>query len=385
MNRFLGRRNQVYPSLWCGHAAVEKHFAYMEAWQWETALYAVLEDRLPLLRVLASVPGLLITEYKHLPTLAEELQRQEVHGFFPDPWRALAGWLIDCHALCSRLPSEEILQNFLWSAETGHVIGLDLEEFQEDTIPLCGAKLIARLLSEPPADTAVKFAVATMLAQIFSTSDQAIQGARSQLCQKKKMSPFSGVVLAGGHSSRMGQDKSALLLRGQTLLEWQIKKLRDIGAQDILISGVNAPVGTRQVMDVYPNRGALGGIHACLQAAKNDRCLVLGVDVPLVSFAALEHLRRAHQQGVTVLSCNGRQEPLIGMYDSTLANTVENLIFTGSVPVQALKSRTSWTSFEYKGPTEFLHHCNTPQDFALIAAVESSYFDAGLSLNGRAL
>lgn len=186
MNRFLGRRNQVYPSLWCGHAAVEKHFAYMEDWQWETALYAVLEDRLPLLRVLASVPGLLITEYKHLPTLAEELQRQEVHGFFPDPWRALAGWLIDCHALCSRLPSEEILQNFLWSAETGHVIGLDLEEFQEDTIPLCGAKLIARLLSEPPADTAVKFAVATMLAQIFSTSDQAIQGARSQLCQKRK-------------------------------------------------------------------------------------------------------------------------------------------------------------------------------------------------------
>ena len=357
----------------------------MEDWQWETALYAVLEDRLPLLRVLASVPGLLITEYKHLPTLAEELQRQEVHGFFPDPWRALAGWLIDCHALCSRLPSEEILQNFLWSAETGHVIGLDLEEFQEDTIPLCGAKLIARLLSEPPADTAVKFAVATMLAQIFSTSDQAIQGARSQLCQKKKMSSFSGVVLAGGHSSRMGQDKSALLLRGQTLLEWQIKKLRDIGAQDILISGVNAPVGTRQVMDVYPNRGALGGIHACLQAAKNDRCLVLGVDVPLVSVAALEHLRRAHQQGVTVLSCNGRQEPLIGMYDSTLANTAENLILTGSVPVQALKSRTSWTSFEYKGPTEFLHHCNTPQDFALIAAVESSYFDAGLSLNGRAL
>ena len=64
MNSFFSNRNQVYPVLRDGQAAVEKHFTDMTDWQWEAALYAVLEGRLPLPTVLDSAPGVLVTAYE---------------------------------------------------------------------------------------------------------------------------------------------------------------------------------------------------------------------------------------------------------------------------------------------------------------------------------
>jgi molybdopterin-guanine dinucleotide biosynthesis protein A len=48
---------------------------------------------------------------------------------------------------------------------------------------------------------------------------------------------FSMIVLAGGASSRMGRDKSDLLLGNRTFLETQIRKGIQLGIKDILVSG----------------------------------------------------------------------------------------------------------------------------------------------------
>ena len=101
----------------------------------------------------------------------------------------------------------------------------------------------------------------------------------------------SGVVLAGGFSRRMGTDKAELKLGDLTLLEIQVRKLREIGIEDIMVSGYSRPVeGTRLIGDIYPHRGPMSGIHACLKAAKNPACLVVSVDVPLFPKEWLEKL-----------------------------------------------------------------------------------------------
>ena len=97
-----------------------------------------------------------------------------------------------------------------------------------------------------------------------------------------KAENISGIVLAGGFSRRMGTDKAELTLGGLTLLELQIRKLRQIGITDIMISGYGKPMeGTRAIEDIYPHKGPMSGIHACLKAAKSEACLVVSVDVPL--------------------------------------------------------------------------------------------------------
>ena len=67
------------------------------------------------------------------------------------------------------------------------------------------------------------------------------------------------IVLAGGASSRMGQEKSDLLLNGRTFLETQIAKGRQLGVNRIYVSGYRGEGCTEEiVMDRIKERGPLG-------------------------------------------------------------------------------------------------------------------------------
>lgn len=177
--------------------------------------------------------------------------------------------------------------------------------------------------------------------------------------------PFTGVVLAGGKSRRMGQSKAQMALLGKSLLERQVDKLHRAGASEILLSGESCrPLpNTRVVADVLPERGPLGGLHACLQTASYPYCLVLSVDVPLVPVETLRQLRAAHTGGITVLRHGAQAEPLIGVYDSALAPAVFSLIESSGVPVRSLQSILPWHYMDYRGDDTLLCNCNTPQEF----------------------
>lgn len=179
---------------------------------------------------------------------------------------------------------------------------------------------------------------------------------------------LSGAVLSGGASRRMGRDKASLRLGGKTLLECQVEKLRALGIRDILLSGDRCPhlPGTRVIPDVLPGRGPLGGIHACLLAARHPACLVVSVDVPLVPPSALKGLGKAYQGGVCALRHPGGEEPLIAVYESGLAEVILPLIAHGGAPVRALKERVPWSFWDYTGPGELLRNCNTPEEFAAL-------------------
>ena len=69
-----------------------------------------------------------------------------------------------------------------------------------------------------------------------------------------------------------------------------------LGVGEILVSGYRGgDCPWRVVPDVYPERGPLGGLHACFQAAAHPLCLVLSVDVPLVSAEILSRLVQAQR------------------------------------------------------------------------------------------
>lgn len=98
--------------------------------------------------------------------------------------------------------------------------------------------------------------------------------------------PFSCILLAGGKSSRMGQDKAELNWHGQPL--WQHMRTLAVaaGASKVVISR-NVP---GFVPDRYPETGPLAGIEAGLRYCQHPRVLVLAIDTPLLTAAALQQL-----------------------------------------------------------------------------------------------
>jgi molybdopterin-guanine dinucleotide biosynthesis protein A len=107
------------------------------------------------------------------------------------------------------------------------------------------------------------------------------------------VSQTSVAILAGGQSRRMGQEKAFLTIGGRPVIQrvlWSIADLSD----DLLIV-TNAPdmyrhLGQRMVSDVYPGKGALGGIYTAIHAARHSHCLVVACDMPFLNTDLLSHL-----------------------------------------------------------------------------------------------
>lgn len=177
---------------------------------------------------------------------------------------------------------------------------------------------------------------------------------------------ITGLILAGGKSRRMGQDKAQLLLEGKSLLQWQVEKLQQLGLKEILICAPEerSLFGIRTVPDRYRNCGPIGGLQAGLTAAAGDACLVIGVDCPLVQAETLSALCSVHKSGVTMVCHSGGEEPLLGIYDRAAAPVLEQMIRQGVYTIRALQQYLPVHRWMYSGPGELLCNCNTPEEFA---------------------
>ena len=109
-----------------------------------------------------------------------------------------------------------------------------------------------------------------------------------------------GVVLAGGLSSRMGQNKAALLRNNTSMLNFSKQLLKSCGVNEIVISGsrelqydnelgLNAEI----IPDTIKNAGPVGGIYSILQHYTPKALLILPVDLPLMTAKSLNKIRMA--------------------------------------------------------------------------------------------
>lgn len=136
---------------------------------------------------------------------------------------------------------------------------------------------------------------------------------------------FDGFVLVGGKSSRMGENKARLWLGDQTFIERAARALEPLAANRIfLLTGEsNASFDSPQysaVADVYPQRGAIGGLHAAFAHARSDWAAILACDFPFVTadlFARLATIAAsvaAETAAIVPLQPDGRIQPLCALY-----------------------------------------------------------------------
>ncbi len=129
---------------------------------------------------------------------------------------------------------------------------------------------------------------------------------------------WTGVVLSGGKSSRMGQDKALLPWKGSTLLEHAVDLLRP-HAREILIIGDpvrHATAHATVIPDEQPGKGPLGGIVTALKAARYVRVLVVACDLPMLNDRLLLHLKRGLAGAVDAVipEHDSFREPLAAAY-----------------------------------------------------------------------
>lgn len=177
---------------------------------------------------------------------------------------------------------------------------------------------------------------------------------------------FSMIVLAGGASSRMGRDKSKLMIGGKSFLEIQTEKGKLLGIRDILVSGYRGACDFPVIPDRHPGKGPLAGLEACLREAREAACLVLSVDVPFTPVEELEGLLAAYEASekpAVILKAGDREQSLIGVYDRALAEEMEQEILLRKGSVFAFLRRVGYEVYESKADPEQFVNINDPELF----------------------
>jgi len=145
---------------------------------------------------------------------------------------------------------------------------------------------------------------------------------------KKNILAVTPVVLAGGKSTRMGQDKSFVQLAGKPMIEVVLMKLAGIFSLPPIII-TNSPeqydyLGVRVEPDLIQGSGPLGGIQAGLYYSPSPYSFVTGCDMPLLNREFVHYiLSQESGYDVVIPEYNTHLHPLHALYSRGCAKAIE--------------------------------------------------------------
>lgn len=173
-----------------------------------------------------------------------------------------------------------------------------------------------------------------------------------------------GYVLAGGKSSRMGQNKALLEVMGEPLVAIMVRSLAAV-AQGVTVVGdpqIYAGLGFPVIPDHYPGCGPLAGIHAVLRHTPYDWNLIAACDMPAPEGIWTELLCQPRHAFDCVLPVSGgRLEPLGALYHRRCLPSIEAALAAGTYKVSQAIAGLRLLRVEF--PAGAFRNLNTPEEW----------------------
>lgn len=182
---------------------------------------------------------------------------------------------------------------------------------------------------------------------------------------------ITGIVLAGGKSSRMGSDKSNMVLNGKTFIEYSIEALKPLCEKVVISSNNNIYDYTECEVwhDELPDGSPMIGIYSCLKRSSNEYNIILSCDMPLINTLLLDYLvSNSKDCDITVpIHGNNLIEPLCGIYKKSCIDVLRGFIDKGNYRLNECIRSTSHRLVKVDQTTAFpetlFSNINTPDDF----------------------
>jgi len=186
---------------------------------------------------------------------------------------------------------------------------------------------------------------------------------------------ITGVIQAGGKSTRMGGEPKALLeLGGRRIIERVLDVLRAVADPVLLVT--NTPelyrfLGLQMVPDAFPDGGSLGGIYSGLQAAPGDVAFTVACDMPFVSPAVARLVTaRAPEADVVAPRVGERWETLHACYGKACLGPMERRLRAGRLKITGFFDEVRVLAVpeaeiaRLADPARVFMNVNTPEELA---------------------
>jgi|WetSurSiteA1Bulk_404760.scaffolds.fasta_scaffold00706_14 molybdenum cofactor guanylyltransferase len=141
---------------------------------------------------------------------------------------------------------------------------------------------------------------------------------------------ITGIVLAGGQSRRMGQDKALMEFHGKPLIQHAVTILQHVCSRVIISSNKQDYLFTG--CEIWPDelavKAPLSGIYTCLKRSTDDWIAVLSCDMPAIHPGLFRHLLSCTQNFDVVVPVHDldRIEPLCCLYNRSAIPLLEQFV-----------------------------------------------------------
>jgi FdhD protein len=190
---------------------------------------------------------------------------------------------------------------------------------------------------------------------------------------RQRISDVTGVILAGGQSSRMGSNKALLPYKGGRFIEAIHRLFADIFSEVILVT--NTPdqydfLPCRKVQDIHRDMGVLSGIHSGLYHSSSPAIFAVACDMPYLVEGLIRHMAsRADTGGVLIPESPGGLEPLHAVYGKGCQAAIEATLLSGQRRIVSFFDRTNVSRMNqeqvaiYDPAFVSFININTPMDY----------------------
>jgi molybdopterin-guanine dinucleotide biosynthesis protein A len=187
---------------------------------------------------------------------------------------------------------------------------------------------------------------------------------------QEKIAPIKGLILVGGKSTRMGQDKSNLNYFGKPQKEYA-KELLENNTLETYYSVEKSSKKEDEIHDTFLNLGPFGGICSAFQKDPNTAWFVLATDVPFVNNEIIQSLLKHRNPSKVATAIKGKSkefaEPLITIYEPRAYPILLQYLAQGYSCPRKMLINSDVEIVEIDD--DFIRNINTPEEF-LIAKKE---------------
>jgi len=148
---------------------------------------------------------------------------------------------------------------------------------------------------------------------------------------------MTGVILAGGESTRMGKNKAFIEINGQRIIDRTVSLFREIFDDVLLVT--NTPLdylalNVKIVTDLVPEKGSLGGVYTGLFFSSSPKAFFVGCDMPFLDGRVIEYFLSLSQTAdIVAQRTKDYWQPLHAIYPRTLLKPIERLLQQGELKI----------------------------------------------------
>ncbi len=153
---------------------------------------------------------------------------------------------------------------------------------------------------------------------------------------------MDSIILGGGQSSRLGQDKISLSIGGENLLQRTISRISELGGDIILVLAqdqgkpeLSSSQTVKIANDLYSGKGPLVGIYSGLRASDDEYCVAVACDMPFLNIDLLRYMKElAPEFDVVIPQVKNELEPLHAVYSKNCLRVIREMIAKNDLKIR---------------------------------------------------